>query len=115
MGQKLANNNVMNIINDSEKKIRYIFQGSHRLYLNSIFIKMSTANIQNAKILYEFLITEHNIQNVKLNTTFIHIKTLSLFSEFLHYKDFEKITKNDIIDFLNSSRKTESMIQLTNG
>ena len=108
MGQKLANSNVMDIINDSEKKIRYIFQGSHRLYLNSIFKKMSSTNIQNAKIVHEFLITEHNIQNVKLNTTFIHIKTLSLFSEFLHYKDFEKITKNDIIDFLNSSRKTES-------
>ena len=108
MGQKLANTNVMDIINDSEKKIRYIFQGSHRLYLDSIFKKMSSTNLQNAKIVYEFLITEHNIQNVKLNTTFIHIKTLSLFSEFLHYKDFEKITKNDIIDFLNSSRKIES-------
>ena len=48
-------------------------------------------------------------QNVKQNTTLTHIKTLSQFSEFVNYKGFEKITKNDIIDFLNSSRKTESV------
>jgi hypothetical protein len=114
MGQLVANTTNNNVIdddddiNDSENKIRYIFQGSRHLYLGSIFKKMSSTNLQNTKIFYEFLITEHNIQNVKLNTTLIHIKTLSLFSEFLHYKDFEKITKNDIIDFLNSSRKIES-------
>jgi hypothetical protein len=107
MVQKLVNTNVINI-NDSEKKIKYIFQGSHHLYLDSIFKKMSSTNLQNAMIFYDFLITEHNIQNVKLNTTLTHVKTLSLFSEFLHYKDFEKITKSDIIDFLNSSRKIES-------
>ena len=107
MVQKLTNTNVMDI-NDSEKKIRYIFQGSHHLYLDSIFKKMSSTNLQNAKIVYEFLITEHNLQNVKSSTTLTHIKTLSSFSEFLQYKHFEKITKNDIIDFLNSSRKIES-------
>lgn len=53
---------------------------------------MAGTNLQNATIFYEFLITEHNIQNVKLNTTLTYIKNLSLFSEFLHYKDFEKIT-----------------------
>ena len=107
MVQKLANTNIMDI-NDSEKKIRYIFQGSHRLYLDSIFKKTSSTNIQNATIFYEFLITEYNTQNVRINTTLTYIKIISLFSEFVHYKDFEKITKNDIIDFLNSSRKLES-------
>ena len=77
MVQKLTNTNVMDI-NDSEKKIRYIFQGSHHLYLDSIFKKMSSTNLQNAKIVYEFLITEYNIQNVKLNTTLTHIKILSI-------------------------------------
>jgi integrase len=108
MGQTLANTNVMDIINDSEKKIRYIFQGLHHLYLDSIFKEASSTNIQNATIFYEFLITAHNTQNVKINTTLTYIKIISLFSKFLHYKDFEKITKNDIIDFLNSSRKLES-------
>ncbi len=69
---------------------------------------MSSANLQNTKIFYEFLIMEHNNRNVQLNTTLTHIKILSLFSEYSHYKDFEKITKDDIIDFLNSARKTET-------
>ena len=64
MVQKLTNTNVMDI-NDSEKKIRYIFQGSHHLYLKSLFIKMSSANKQNAKLLSEFLITERDSQNLK--------------------------------------------------
>jgi site-specific recombinase XerD len=67
---------------------------------------MSSTNLQNAKIFYEFLITEHNNQNVSLNTTLTYIKILSLFNQSLSYnKDFEKITKNNVIDFLNSSRK----------
>ena len=50
---------------------------------------------------------EYDIQNVKLNTTLTHIKNLSLFNVFSKYKDLENITKNDVTDFLNSSRKTE--------
>jgi integrase len=67
---------------------------------------MST-NLQNAKILYQFLITEYENENVELNTTLSHIKIISQFSKFNNYIDFEKITKNDISDFLNSARKNE--------
>ncbi len=95
------------ILADLEKKIRVICKEAP-LYCNSIFKKMSSANLQNTKIFYQFLIEEYDNQNVKLNTTLTHIKILSLFNQFLSYKDFEKITKNDITDFLNSSRKTES-------
>ena len=49
MDQELANTNVINI-NDSEKKIRYLFRGLYPLYLDSIFKKMSSSNIQNASI-----------------------------------------------------------------
>ena len=91
---------------DLEKKVRSIFKDTHSRYFNSVFKKMSSTNLQNAKIFYEFLITEHNNQNVSLNTTLTYIKILSLFNQSLSYnKDFEKITKNDVIDFLNSSRK----------
>ena len=69
---------------------------------------MSSANKQNAKIFNEFLITEHDIQNVKTEYNINTIYTLSLFSGFLQYKDFEKITKNDIVEYLNSLRKIES-------
>ena len=93
-------------IKDLENKIRSISKGSHSLYINSIFKKMST-NLENAKIFYEFLIAQHNNQNVSFNTTLSYIKILSFFSEYSHYKDFKKINKDDIIDFLNSGRKND--------
>ena len=68
---------------------------------------MSFKNLDNAKILYEFLITEQNYQNNKLSTKITPIKAICLFNQYIHYKDFEKITKNDIMDYLNSLRKTE--------
>ena len=60
---------------------------------------MSSANLQNTKIGYEFLIMEYDIQNVKLNTTLTHIKNLSLCNVFSKHKDFENTTKNDVTDF----------------
>ena len=59
-------------IKDLENKIRSISKGSHSLYINSIFKKMST-NLENAKIFYEFLIAQHNNQNVSFNTTLAYI------------------------------------------
>lgn len=113
MAQKLADNNnekkkKVNVldIENLEKKVKTIYNESHSVHLNSIFKKNST-NLQNAKTLYQFLITEYEIQNVKLNTTLTHIKIISQFNEFSNYKNFDKITKNDIIDFLNSARKNE--------
>ena len=101
------NNNIVLLVADLEKKVRSICKNVHPFYLNSIFKRMSNANLQNTMIFYKFLITEYNIQNVQLNTTLTHIRILSLFNEYSHYKDFEKITKNDRTDFLNSTRKTE--------
>ncbi len=66
---------------------------------------MSFKNLDNAKILYEFLITEQNYQNDKLSTKITPIKAICLFNQYIYYKDFEKITKNDIMYYLNSLRK----------
>ena len=100
-------NDLVLVVADLEKKLEYMCKETHPLYCHSIFKKISSANLQSAKIFYEFLITEHYNHNVKINTTLTYIKIISLFIEFVHYKDFEKITKNDVTDFLNSSRKTE--------
>ena len=66
---------------------------------------MST-NLDNAKIFYEFLISQHN-QNIKFNTIITYVKVLSYFIEYSHNKDFETTTKNEIVDFLNTVRKDE--------
>jgi integrase len=99
-------NNNDNLI-DLEKKIELLTKGSSSYY-NSLFKKLSIENMDNAKILYDFLESEYNIQNVKLSTIVTHIKAICLFSEYLSYKDFEKITKEDIIYYLSSLRKIES-------
>lgn len=91
---------------DLEKKVRYIFKDAYTIYCDSVFKKDVFWKYTKCKDLFEFLITKHHNQNVRLNTTLTY-KVLSLFSKFLHYKDFEKITKNDVMDFLNPVRKTE--------
>jgi len=68
---------------------------------------LALANIQNVDILYDFIITEQNHTNVKLSTTLSYIKEVCLFDRHLSYKDFTKITKNDILDYLNSLKRSE--------
>jgi hypothetical protein len=91
---------------DLEKKVSYIFKDAYTIYCDSVFKKDVLWKYTKCKHLFEFLITKYHNQNVRLNTTLTY-KVLSLFSKFLHYKDFEKITKNDVMDFLNLVRKTE--------
>ena len=63
MAQSCAN--ISNdVVLDLEKKIESICKGASSYY-SSLFKKMSLKNLQNAKILYEFLITEQNYQIVK--------------------------------------------------
>ncbi|HSL13573.1 MAG TPA: hypothetical protein VK882_04895 [Nitrososphaeraceae archaeon] len=64
---------------DLETKIESICKGASSYY-SSLFKKMSFKNPQNAKILYEFLMTEQNYQNVKRSTLITHIKVICLFN-----------------------------------
>ncbi len=69
-----------------EKKLEYLCKETHPLFCQSFFKKTSSTNLQIAKIFYEFLITEHNNNNVRINTTTLtYIKIISLFYEFVHY------------------------------
>lgn len=105
---KIHNHNDMII--DLEKKLELLTKGSH--FITILFKNLSTENRGNAKILYNFLESEYNIQNVKLSTIVTHIKAICLFNEYLSYKDFEKITNEDIIYYLSSLRNF--FIPLTN-
>ena len=110
MAQSLANNIQNSSDLDLDKNIEsflLLLTKKSSPYYKSLFIKMSSANIQNAKLLSEFLITELDSQNLKLSTLLSHLHIIHFFSRYLQYKDFEKITKNDIVEYLNSLRKTE--------
>jgi len=90
MAQSSVNihNNNDNLI-DLEKRMELLTKG-YSSYYNSLFKKLSMENRGNAKILYDFLETEYNIQNVKHSTIVTHVKAICLFNEYLSYKDFEK-------------------------
>ena len=91
-----------------EKKIYSITKGAFTSAYFNYFKYMASANIQNANILYDFLMMEQNHTNVRLSTRLSYIKVICLFIRYLSYKDFIKITKNDIIDYLNSLKRSES-------
>lgn len=46
--------------------------------------------------------------NIKESTKTDKIKKLSLLSKYLNHKSFHKMTKQDILDYLNSLKKTVS-------
>ncbi len=91
---------------DLEERIDLIIEGS-LLYFNSLFKKMLLTNFTNAELLSDFIISEYNIQNIKFSTKMTYIKVICLFSRYLKYKDFNKISKDDIILYLHSLKKTE--------
>ena len=66
-----------------EKKIYSITKGASSAFFN-YFKNMASANIQNANILYDFIITEQNHINVKLSTRLSYIKVICLFNRYFH-------------------------------
>jgi integrase len=76
-------------------------------YYRSILDDLYKANVENGKMLCDFITAGINNQNIKPNTKLTHIKILCWFSKYLDYKNFELITRDDIIRYLNSLRKSE--------
>jgi integrase len=91
-----------------EKKIHSITKGAYSLAFFNYFKTMISANIKNANILYDFIVSEQNYSNVKLSTRLSYIKVICLFNRYLCYKDFLEITKKDILSYLSSLKKSES-------
>jgi hypothetical protein len=77
-------------------------------YYNSIFKDLYQANRKNAEILCDFISTEYTNQNIKTSTKLTHIKVICWFSKYLDHKNFQLVTRDDIIDYLGSMRKSET-------
>ena len=90
-----------------ERNIEGIIKGALP-YFESIFKQILSANPNNAMLLYNFLLVEQIERNVKLSTKTTHIKVIYLFNRFLHFKDFEENTKQDVLDYLNSLKKSNT-------
>jgi hypothetical protein len=94
-------------IEDLEMTIDSLTEGALP-YFRSIFKQLALANPENAKILCEFLTAEYNECNIKLSSRLTKIKIIYLFNKHLDFKPFEQITKQDILEYLGTLRKTES-------
>jgi len=93
---------------DMEKKIDSLTTDSLPYY-HHIFNDLLQSNRQNAELLCDFIIAETDAQNIKTSTKLTHIKIIYWFSRYLNHKNFQLITREDIRDYLNSIRKTESI------
>ncbi len=86
-------------------KIDQITRGQ-KPYLRCSLIDIFHNSSQNAKSICDFIIAERNEINIKESTTEWHVKVLGQLQRFLDFKDFNAITKDDILNYLNSLRKT---------
>jgi hypothetical protein len=59
-------------------------------------------------MLYSFLLAGHIEGNLALITSMNHMQILCYFNRHLAYKSFERITKDDVLSYLASLRKSEA-------
>ena len=89
------------------RKINFITKDCSKLYFNKILKKLVEKNSDNANIICEYIIAEETELNIKNSTKESRIKVLVWISNFLNdTKSFKQMTKQDILDYLNSLRKS---------
>lgn len=76
-------------------------------YFNTVLKRMANINTSNAKIICDYIIAEQNEINIKESTREGKIKVLIWLAEYLKNKTFREITKPDIMQYLNSLKKTD--------
>jgi hypothetical protein len=66
-------------------------------------------SIHNADILARFIISSRKERIIAVNTVMIHIVGISYLENFHKHKDLDRMDRNDIISFLDSYRKSETV------
>jgi hypothetical protein len=88
-----------------EKLIDSITKNLSKPYFRTLLVKLAASNARNAAIICEHILAEQTAYNAKPSTIEGKIKRLVWLSSFLQNKDFAKMTKKDILLYLNSLRK----------
>ncbi len=86
-------------------KINLITKGQ-KPYIKRILIDISNNSTYNAENICDFIIAEENEINIKASTVEWHIKVLGQLLKYHKFKNFKDITKEDILNYLNSLRKS---------
>ena len=93
--------------NNLVKKIESITKSLRKQYFKNSLVILSKKNIENARTICNYIIAEQTEINIKDSTKESKIKILVwLSNHFQDQKSFKDLTKYDILDFLNTSRKS---------
>jgi site-specific recombinase XerD len=89
------------------QKIDSITKTCSKLYFNKILTRLVEENPENANIICDYIIAEETELNIKNSTKESRIKVLVWLSNFHNNKkSFKQMTKHDILNYLNSLRKS---------
>jgi hypothetical protein len=94
-----------NKYNQIRSKINPITKGQ-KPYISRILNDIFNNSTDNAEKICDFIIAEQNEINIKESTMEWHIKVLGQLLRFHNFKNFKDITKKDILEYLNSLRKS---------
>ena len=93
--------------NNLVKKIESITKSLRKQYFKNSLVTLSKKNIENARVICNYIIAEQTEINIKDSTKEGKIKILVwLSNHFQDQKYFKDMTKYDILDFLNTRRKS---------
>ena len=93
--------------NNLVKKIESITKSLRKQYFKNSLVTLSKKNIENARTICNYIIAEQTEINIKDSTKEGKIKILVwLSNHFQDQKSFKDMTKYDILDFLNTRRKS---------
>jgi integrase len=106
---RLKTSNIKSNIDSSQlvKKIDSIINDQPN-YIIRLYKAVANTNPANASVIYDYIIAEQTEINIKESTMADKIKKLCWLSKHLSYKSFREITKQDILDYLNSLKKPVS-------
>lgn len=92
---------------DLQEKIH--FTKFQKPYIANSLKRMAQQSPRNVNVICEYIIAEQNEINIKESTKEGKIKCLVRFSTYLKHVPFDKVSKEDILNYLTSLKKPESL------
>ena len=91
---------------DLDKNIDFITKSLSRPYFNTALKRLARSNPNNAKLICDYILIEQTESNIKDSTKESKIKILVWLSNYHKGKNFIGMSKQDIVEYLNSLRKS---------
>src|SRR5918911_3677682 len=89
-----------------QTKIGSITQYNSKPYFRQALNRLATVNAENASVICDYILAEQTDINIKESTKEGKIKVLIWLSNYLANKPFGQMTKQDILSYLNSLKRS---------